>query len=267
MKIDSTLIKELREKTGAGILSCKEALQKAEGDLSRAIDTLRAEGLVKAAKRSGKEAREGVIRLRVGDAKKKAALLELNCETDFVARTPDFQALADSLLEEVLSGGAERIREEDLLQRIQEVAGRLGEKLEVRRALVWEKEGFIGSYLHHNLKLAVLVELSLPDEEAAREIAMQVAAANPEYLDAGSIPPEDQAKEKAIFLRQVQDKPENIREKIVEGKWRKRLTELCLPDQTFLKDPSLSVGKYLRQRGEGLTVKSYIRWRLGEEEK
>ncbi len=265
MKIDSTLIKELREKTGAGILSCKQALQKAEGDLSRAIDTLRAEGLVKAARREEKEAREGLIRLRVGEGGKKAALLELNCETDFVARTAEFEELADSLLKEVFQGGGDRIREEDLVQRVREVAGRIGEKLEARRALVWEKDGFIGSYLHHNRKLAVLVELSLPDEEAGREIAMQVAAANPEYLDDGSISPEVQAKEKAIFLQQVQDKPENIREKIVEGKWRKRLTELCLLDQPFLKEPSLSVRKYLRQRGEGLTVKNYLRWRLGEE--
>ena len=133
------------------------------------------------------------------------------------------------------------------------------------RAFIWEKDGFIGSYLHHNRKLAVLVELSLPDDEAGREVAMQVAAANPEYLDDTSVPADVQEKEKAIFLRQVQDKPENIREKIVDGKWRKRLTELCLLDQPFLKEPSLSVRKYLRQRGEGLTVKSYIRWRLGEE--
>jgi elongation factor Ts len=265
MKIDPAKIKELREKTGAGILSCKQALQKAEGDLERAIDTLRAEGLVKAAQREGKEAREGLISLRVGEDGKKAALLELNCETDFVARTPEFRELGDSLLKEVFRGGADRIREEDLVRRVQEVSGRTGEKLEAGRALVWEKEGFIGSYLHHNRKVAVLVELSLPDEEAGREIAMQVAAANPEYLDAAAISSEVQEKEKAIFLEQVRDKPENIREKIVEGKWRKRLTELCLLEQPYLKEPSLSVAKYLRQRGDGLTVKSYVRWRLGEE--
>lgn len=265
MKIDSTLIKELREKTGAGILSCKQALQKSEGDLARAIDILRAEGLVKAAQREGKETKEGLIRMKVEEGGKKAALLELNCETDFVARTPEFAQLADYLLEEVFNGGGDRIRAEDLIKRVREVAVRTGEKLEARRALVWERDGFIGSYLHHNQKLAVLVELSLPDDEAGREIAMQVAAANPEYLDDASVPPEVQEKEKAIFLQQVRDKPENIQEKIVQGKWRKRLTELCLLDQPLLKEPSFSVSKYLRQRGEGLKVKGYLRWRLGEE--
>lgn len=265
MKIDTQLVVKLRSQTGAGILDCKQALQKAGGELTKAVDILRRKGLARAAKRGGREAREGIIRLRVADDGKKAAVLELNCETDFVARTPELQKLAEELLEEVYRRGSDIISETGVVRRVQETAGKIGEKIAVSRALVWEKEGFIGGYLHHNSRLAVLIELSRPAKTAAREIAMQVAVSNPEYLSDEEISSEVVEKEKDIFRDQFSEKPEAVREKIVEGKWRKRLTEICLLDHPYIRDPDISVREFLKKQDADLKVKEFIRWHLGEE--
>ncbi len=269
MKIDSQQVKELREQTGAGILACKKALQQAEGDMEQAIDILRAEGTAKAARREGKEAREGLIRLRIAPDGKKAALLELNCETDFVARTDDFVKLADDLVELLLEQGSDALESEEVAGRISDLAATIGEKITVGRSLHWEKEGFIGGYLHHNNRVAALVELSGEFPALAGEIAMQVAACNPAYLSEDDIPGEVKEREWEIFRQQVKDKPEAFQAKIVDGKWRKRLTELCLLDSPFLRDDKISVAGYVSKQaapaGAPVELKGFVRWRLGGE--
>ncbi len=266
MNTDFETIKELREQTGAGILACKQALEKTGGDLDKAIDRLRVEGQVRAAKRVGRQAKEGLIRMRVASEDGRAALVELNCETDFVARTEDFRELADWLLEEVWNSGEEVAAAPPTEERVKEVSGRTGEKIVLGRVLHWRREGFVEGYLHHNGRAAALVELNRADPEAAREVAMQVVVSRPEYLDEGSVPEEVVRREMEIFRQQAADKPEQVRDKVAAGKWRKRLSEVCLLDMPYIRDPKLSVRDYLKQRssGEPLEIKDFAGWRLGE---
>ena len=267
MKIDSETIKKLREKTGAGILDCKQALEKSGGDVDKATDRLRVEGLARAAKRQGREAREGVLRLKVTAEGLRAALVELNCETDFVARTAEFQELADWLLEKVMNEGEETLRQPETEKRIKEISGRTGEKISGGRVFLWDKPGFIAAYLHHNGRVAALVELDRADPEAGREVAMQVAVSNPDYLDEESVPAEVADREMEIFRLQSADKPEPLQEKVAVGKWRKRLAEICLLDLPYIRDPKISVRQYLGKRPEGgpVHIRDFLRLRLGDE--
>ncbi len=268
MKISPQQVKELRDRTAAGILACKKALQQAGGSIEKAIDILRAEGVAKAARRESREAREGVIRLRVSDNGRDAALLELNCETDFVARTEDFLKLADELVDRLLKDGEEALQGEEVQSRISELAATIGEKISLSRAVRLQKEGWIGSYLHHNAKVAALVEITENLPQIAEELAMQAAATNPPYLSEAEVPAEEKEREWEIFRQQVQDKPEAIQDKIITGKWRKRLTELCLVNSPFLRDDKISVTQYLDKQsapsGKPLEIKDFIRWELGE---
>jgi len=267
MKIDSETIKKLREKTGAGILDCKQALEKTGGDMDKAIDRLRVEGSIRAAKRQDREAREGVLRLKVTAEGRRAALVELNCETDFVSRTREFQELADWLLEEVLREGEGVLRQPETERRIKEVSGRTGEKTAAGRVFLWDRRGFIAGYLHHNGRVAALVELDRADPEAGREVAMQVVVGNPDHLDEKSVPAEVVDREMEIFRLQSADKPEPIREKVAAGKWRKRLAEICLLDLPYIRDPKISVREYLGKMpaGGAIQVKDFLRLRLGDE--
>lgn len=268
MKIEPQLVKELREKTGAGILACKKALQKSEGDIEGAIDILRAEGAAKVAKRESKDAREGLIRLRISDDARTAAILELNCETDFVTRTDDFSALADKLLETLFADGSDALAGEKIQRALTDAAAKIGEKITIGRSLIWNKNGYIGGYLHHNGRVVALVELTENLPEPARVIAMQVAASNPPYLVETDIPAEEKEREIAIFRQQIKDKPEAFQEKIIDGKWRKRLTGLCLLNLPFLHDDKISVADYLKKQetpaGEPVEIKEFVRWKLGE---
>ena len=264
MKVESSAVKDLREKTGAGILACKQALAKSGGDFEKAIDLLRTEGLARAATREGRSAREGMLRLKISPDGKKAAMVEVNSETDFVARTADFQNLAEILVEEIFRRGEAAKDHPEIQEKVALVSGKTGEKVAFRRALSWTRDNYIGGYLHHNQKLAVLVELNHPDPEAAREIAMQVAVSNPDFLIEADISGEVAEREKAIFRAQAAEKPENIREKVVEGKWRSRMAELCLMGQPYIRDPKMSVKDYLKKKNPALMVKGFVRWRLGE---
>ncbi len=268
MKISPQQVKELRDRTGAGILACKKALQQTGGAVEEAIDILRAEGVAKAARRESREAREGVIRLRISDDCHQAALLELNCETDFVARTEDFLNLADELADRLMRNGEADLEGEEVQSRISDLAATIGEKITLGRAVRWEKSGWIGSYLHHNGRVAALVELSENLPEIAGELAMQAAAVNPPYLSEAGVPEEEKNREWEIFRQQVRDKPEAIQDKIITGKWRKRLTELCLVNSPFLRDDKISVIQYLEKCSpdspEPARIQDFIRWELGE---
>ncbi len=268
MKISPQQVKELRERTGAGVLACKKALQETGGEIEKAIDILRAEGVAKAAKRESREAREGIIRLRVAGGGKAAALLELNCETDFVARTGDFIRLAEELADLLLERGEESLREEEAQSRISGLAATIGEKITPGRAVRWEKDGWIGSYLHHNGRAAALVEITENLPDLAAELAMQVVAANPPYLNEAAVDPAEKDREWEIFRQQVQDKPEAVQEKIIAGKWRKRLTELCLVDSPFLRNDKITVAEFLRRQqspsGTPVEIRDFVHFKLGE---
>ena len=268
MNISSQQVKELRDRTGAGILACKKALQQTGGAIEKAIDILRAEGVAKAARRENREAREGLIRLRIDENGRQAALLELNCETDFVARTEDFLGLADELAGLLLEKGEAALQETGPQSRVSALAATIGEKITLGRAVRWQKEGWIGSYLHHNGRVAALVELGENLPEVAGELAMQAAAVNTPYLNEDAVPEEEKNREWEIFRQQVQDKPEAIQDKIINGKWRKRLTELCLVNSPLVRDDKLSVAGYLEQQkspsGQPVELRDFICWRLGE---
>jgi elongation factor Ts len=274
MSVD--LVKELRERTGAGIMDCKAALGSCGGDLEKAIDFLRKKGMAQAAKRAGREAKEGLVVVSVNG--KKAALVEANCETDFVARTEDFKGLAKLALEEVMSKGEQAIGDEKISQRVAELSGKIGEKILVRRAKILESaQGAIFSYLHSNQKLGILLEMVVSKddskkdpalEELGKNLAMQVAAANPLCVTRAQVPAATLEREKAIFREEVKGKPENIVEKIVQGKLEKFYQNHCLLEQPFIKDDKVSVQQLIDQiskkLGDGVTIKQFIRFQLGE---
>ena len=272
-------VKELRERTGAGMMDCKAALKESGGDIEKAIDVLRKKGMAQAAKRAGREAKEGLIVARIDG--KKAALVEANCETDFVARTDDCKGLAFSALEDVLAEGESALSSKKLTDRIAELSGKIGEKIILRRAkIVQSPEGALFYYIHSNQKLGVIVELSVakPEnkkhallEELGKNLAMQVAASNPFCVRREAMPSAVVEREKAIFKEEVKGKPENILEKIVQGKLEKFYQGCCLLEQPFIKDDKISVKKLTEEVslkiGDKIEVKQFVRYQLGENEK
>jgi len=269
-------VKALRERTGAGMMDCKAALAASGGDVEKAIDFLRKKGMAQVAKRAGREAREGLVMARVNGT--KAALVEANCETDFVARTEDFKGLASLSLDEALSHGENAIQAEKITQKVAELSGKIGEKILVRRAkVVQSSDGTIFSYIHSNNKLGVIVELSASRaesknnaafQELGKDLAMQVAASNPLCLKRSEVPAAVLEREKAIFKEEVKDKPENIVEKIIQGKLGKFYQSNCLLEQPFIKDDKISVQKLIegiaKKISDTLEIKQFVRFQLGE---
>ncbi len=272
-------VKELRERTGAGMMDCKAALKESGGDIEKAIDVLRKKGMAQAAKRAGREAKEGLIVARIDG--KKAAMVEANCETDFVARTDDFKGLALSALEAVLAQDESALSSEKLIDRIAELSGKIGEKILLRRAKILQSpEGALFYYIHSNQKLGVVVELSITKpqnkkhallEELGKNLAMQVAASNPFCIRREQMPSVVLEREKAIFKEEIKGKPENILEKIVQGKLEKFYQGSCLLEQPFIKDDKISVKKLVEEVslkiGDRVEVKQFVRYQLGENEK
>ena len=274
MAISAAEVKELRERTGAGMLDCKKALQETGGDMEAAIDLLRSKGAAKAAKRAGKEASEGAIGLHVADG--VGALVEVNCETDFVARTDDFQALAQELAEHIAGHGAvDGVSEGDALlgeafkggdksveQHVTEVSAKVGERVVVRRFARFESDGQLGGYVHMTGKIGVLVELAGGDEDLARDVAMHAAATNPLAVSSADLPSDVVERERSVYLEQVraEGKPEQIQEKIVEGKLKKFFKEQALVEQPFVKDPDTTVGELVGDAA----VRRFARFEMGE---
>lgn len=278
MIITADQVKELRERTSAGLLDCKKALSEAAGDFEKAVEILRKKGIASAAKREGREAKEGLIGIKT--EKNKGVLAELNCETDFVAKTEAFQALLEKTVVQVFSEGEAVIQSSAFTSALTEVAAKTGEKLQARRAVtVKVDQGVVVSYLHSNRRVGVLVALetasqsadSIDIQAAGREVAMQIAAMRPEYLDRSEIAPAWIAKEKEILLEQskeaLQNKPEPVKEKILEGKLAKRFEEVCLLDQRYIKDDKQTVRQFLdaaaKKAGASLKVKRFVRYELG----
>ena len=262
-------ISKLREVTGAGMMDCKKALEEANGDLDTAGDILRKKGIVKAAKRADKISAEG---LSAVEAKGSTAVaLELNTETDFAAGSDDFKKLLEEITQYLLANKPASFEAgvAGVQDKISAAVAKIGEKITLRRFALLEKgenEAF-GAYVHMGGKVGVLTLLSgTTDENLAREVAMQVAAANPKYVERSEVPTEVLDKEKEIFAEQLkaQGKPENMIANILKGKMEKYYGEVCLPEQPFIKDEEKTVQKFLDGHGAGIKIKKFFRYEVGE---
>ena len=285
-EITAGAVKALRDQTGAGMMDCKRVLQDADGDIKRAVELLRERGLAKAGKREGRVTSEGVIAIALDGG--VGGMVELGCETDFVARTDYFGALADALASLLVAGGSSEgveallegeIEGEKVADRVTAAVAKLGENVVLKRAARLEVEGpgIAGGYVHAGGKLGVLVGLrtsvSGPAVEGlAKDLAMHVAAADPSPLavDHDGISPELLESERNIYRKQAEQegKPEKVIDRIVEGKLRKFVAEVCLLEQAFVKDPDRSVGDLLRdvaeEVGAEIDVSGFRRFKLGE---
>lgn len=276
MAISAKLVKELREKTGAGMMDCKKALDATNGDLEAAFDWLREKGIAKAAKKADRIAAEGLAAFAIdGD---KAALVEVNSETDFVAKNEEFKELVNMIAKAVAEAQVNTVEEtlklvvdgQDLDTIIKEKTGKIGEKLSLRRVVAMSKsEGeTFGAYSHMGGTVAALVKVANADDEKARDVAMHVAASAPQYISEDGIPEDVRERELNVLKTQALEenakaakpKPENILHKIVEGRLKKNFKEVCLNDQAFIKNPDQTVAQYL---GNG-KVEMMARFKVGE---
>jgi len=273
MAITAALVKELRERTGAGMMECKKALVETDGDIETAIENMRKSGQAKAAKKAGRTAADGVIVIMMSPDSKSAAIVEVNCETDFVAKDDNFKSFAEAVGERVLNSDAADVEalmaiplhegEDTTIEEArQALVAKIGENMNVRRFQRVSTDGVFASY-QHGVRIGVLVEMD-GDAELGRDIAMHVAASNPVCVDEGGVPSEMLAKEREIVETQAKEsgKPDNIVEKMVEGRMRKYLGEITLKGQPFVKDPDTTVGKLLD--GKGATVNRFVRFEVGE---
>lgn len=269
--ITAGMVKELRERTGLGMMDCKKALVEADGDMDKAIDEMRKASGMKAAKKAGRIAAEGVVLTKISEDGNYGVILEVNSETDFVARDDNFLNFANSVLElaftsretdvaKLMSTGLEDAREK-LVQKI-------GENINVRRVENIEfknvNDGIVDTYIHSNNRIAVLVAITGGDDTLAKDIAMHVAAVNPIVVRAEDVPPELLAKESEIYSAQAREsgKPEEIIEKMIQGRLRKYVAEVSLLDQAFVKDGEITVAALLKKAGAD--VVSFKRYEVGE---
>ena len=282
MAIDAKTVKQLREKTGAGMMDCKRALTETEGDMDAAVALLRERGLAGAAKKSGRVAAEGLVDIYADDD--AAVIVELNCETDFVAKNPQFQELLDAvgnaLLASGLKGGDGQAAADipagtsTVGALITESITTIGENVSLRRfQRVQAQDGLCGAYKHAGGKIAVVVELSgaTPGQaELAKSLAMQVAAASPRYVERDEVPASELDSESEIYRNQAlaSGKPEKILDRIVAGKLEKFFAETCLIEQEYVRDSDLTIAKLLQSAGkEGgveLSIARFVRYQLGE---
>ncbi len=259
-QISASLVKELRERTGLGMMECKKALVEQNGDIDAAIDHLRKSSGMKAAKKAGRVAADGVIRA------KGAFMVEINSETDFVARDDNFSAFADNVIGAVEAAGSTdvaAVMSGDLENAREALVQKIGENITVRRIATAEGD-VVGNYVHGNSRIGVLVALKGGDEALARDVAMHVAAVNPQFVKSDDVPSDVVDKEKEIFSAQAAEsgKPAEIIEKMIGGRIRKFLAEISLVDQPFVKDPDVTVGKLVA--GAGAEVQSFVRYEVGE---
>ena len=261
-------VKELRERTGLGLLECKKALAEASGDIEAAIETLRKSSGMKAAKKAGRTAAEGIVAIQSAPDGSLAAMVEVNSETDFVARDENFlnfvQTVVGTAFEQrnnditLLAGG-------DIEEARQALVQKIGENISVRRVVVHEANaGVVGGYVHGNNRIAVVVSLKGGDAELAKDVAMHVAAVNPQVVSPDQMAEEVVAKEREIYAAQAQEsgKPAEIVEKMIDGRIRKFLSENSLTEQAFVKDPDTTVGKLVSSAGAEII--GFSRFEVGE---
>jgi elongation factor Ts len=271
MAVTAAMVKELRERTGAGMMECKKALVETNGDLDAAIEVLRKSGLAQADKKASRVAAEGKIALAMADGGKEAVMVEVNCETDFVAKDASFIAFADAVASNALNDQpadvdalmATTIDGLSVEEARQALISKIGENIKVRRFVRESTEGTLGAYVHGG-KIGVLISVSGGDEELARDLAMHVAALNPEYVSEDDVPADVVAHEKDILIAQAEGsgKPPEIIEKMVTGRLRKHLSGITLLGQPFVKDGDVTVAKLLQQKSA--SVNGFDRLAVGE---
>ncbi len=267
--ITASMVKELRERTGSGMMECKKALTETNGDIEAAIDLMRKNGLAKADKKSSRAAAEGVLLVRQSGS--TALIVEVNCETDFVTKNEDFIKFADNVADLAIKNNVTSIEallasplEGSTVDEVRKgLIAKIGENISVRRLDVLKGSGTIGSYVHGG-RIAAIVDVAGGDEELAKDVAMHIAASNPLFVKAEQVSEDLLAKEREIFSAQAAEsgKPADIVEKMVEGRIRKYLEEITLEGQAFIKDPDTSVGKLLKSKSA--SVNAFIRFELGE---
>jgi len=287
-EITSKMVAELREKTGAGMGDCKKALQEADGDFQKAIEILRKKGAASAEKRAGREAKEGIIATAVSNDNKIGVIVEINCETDFVARNDNFVKYSELVANTALKNEVATVEEllsckvngETLQDHHNEILAKFQENIRIRRMKRIKSDGYIAHYVHAGSKLGVLVvfdfekpvELTEEAKQSFRDIAMQVAAMNPMFIDKDSVSQEVINKEIEIYKEQAinEGKKPEIAEKIAQGRLSKFFTEQCLLEQTFIKDGNLSVREVLNKvenaLGCKIKISQFVRYYLGEVE-
>lgn len=290
MAVTAQLVKELREMTGAGMMDCKKALVETDGDIDKAVEELREKGLAKAAKKAGRIAAEGLVQIAFSDDHKTASVIEVNSETDFVAKNPEFIEFVDTLAKKVIEKenpcmdcfmempyGDEGTVKDALTNKI----SKIGENMNIRRfEKIVSEDGIVVSYIHAAGKIGVLVEAKTESDdervkEALKNVAMQVAALNPKYVSTDDVPEEYKEHEKEILIAQAKNdpknanKPENIIEKMITGRLAKELKEICLLEQEYVKaENKETVAKYLemvsKEVGTPVELKRFVRFETGE---
>jgi len=284
--ISAELVKQLREMTGAGMLECKKALEEAQGDIEKAKEILRIKGLAKAEKKASRETKEGIVQTYVSEDRKVGVILELNCETDFVARNEQFVELSLNLAKHIASlkenanksGSFEDIAQQpyyaDSTQKVEDVVksaiARIGENIKLSRWARFDAEGYVHAYVHGIGRVGVLMEYKtdrISDDvlRLAQDIILQIAAMKPEFVSVEAIPSEVLEREKRILAEQTRQegKPEHIVDKIVEGKLRKFCQEKVLLEQPFIKDEKKSVKQYISESGLNFEVVRFVRFEVG----
>ena len=291
MAVTAQLVKELREMTGAGMMDCKNALVETDGDIDKAVEVLREKGLGKAAKKADRVAAQGLVATKVAESGDKAAIIEVNAETDFVAKNEDFVEFVQKLNELVLEGSFESVDEFEaskfdgdttVKEELTEKIATIGENMNIRRFESLGEAGCVyASYVHGNGKIAVLVEMKTDAAasevmELGKDVAMQVASMNPAYNTREDVDADYIAREKEIILKQAlneneqaaKPKPEEIVTKIAEGRLNKQLKEVCLQEQAFVKDSSMTVAEYINSKakeiGKDVKVTKTVRYEVGE---
>ena len=272
--ITATMVKDLREKTGAGMMDCKKVLTETDGDMEKAAELLRERGIAKAATKSDRIAAEGLVAAYVSDDKKVGSVVEVNAETDFVAKNEEFRGFVADVARQVAEKNPANV-EELLAQKyldtdstVQEVLtnkiATIGENMSIRRFTRFESEGLVESYIHGDGKIGVLVNFKSGDETLAKDVCMQIAAARPEYLNREAVPEDRVKKEMEILKAQAMNegKPAEIAEKMVQGRIGKFYGEICLLDQEFVKDPSVKVGDLIESKGAQIVA--FARLEKGE---
>lgn len=273
--VTASQVKDLREKTGAGMMDCKKVLTETDGDMEKAMELLRERGIAKAAKKSGRIAAEGLVEAYISEDGKVGAVVEVNSETDFVAKNEEFKTFVMNVAKQIVENNPADV-ETLLAQESIEVAGKtvnevlvekiatIGENMTIRRFVRYESEGLVEKYIHGDGKIAVLVNMSKGDNEVAKDICMQIAAAKPEFVRKEEVPEERVSKEMEILKAQTMNegKPEAIADKIVQGRIGKFYEEICLVNQAFVKDPNKKVSQLLEEKNAD--VVAFARFEKGE---
>ncbi len=274
--ITASQVKELREATNVGMMECKKALTESGGDMDAAIQLLRERGMVIAGKKAGRAANEGLIAAEVADGGQLGVIVEVNCETDFVARNESFQEFVSQVVAKgrQVDGDLAEVFKDELTSKIAEI----GENLIIRRNDRYELQGTgaVASYIHLGGKVGVLLEVGCESAETAsadafkevvKDITLHIAASNPDYLTRDDAPEDVLATEREIFVKQAEGKPENIVEKIVDGKMEKFFGQNCLVEQPFVKDGDISISQLLaakgKELGDELTIRRFVRYQIG----